>query len=199
MENKRQVSGSSSSSSSSLDDLFGPKVSSSSATSSTGLFGTIFPPSSVVLGRDSSHSGIRGSWNNQGLAHHGTYGNPDHTTEYSKGQSSGTRNKDKTHLSTMEAKKIILQGRKPPSLPNTSKRVGEMIQMETILMVVPQEEIGGRARFITSKHLNPKFISNTRFKEKKTRCMINLIIITMENKLVDITWQYSRYNYGKKD
>ncbi|KAK8593254.1 hypothetical protein V6N13_043144 [Hibiscus sabdariffa] len=102
MENKRQVSGSSSS----LDHLFGPKVSSSSATSSTGLFGTIFPPPSVVLGRDSSHSGIRGSWNNQGLAHHGTYGNPDHTIEYSKGQSSGKRNKDKSssiyHNETVE-------------------------------------------------------------------------------------------------
>ncbi|KAL4378369.1 hypothetical protein GQ457_02G022560 [Hibiscus cannabinus] len=105
MENKRQVSGSSSnsSSSSSLDHLFGPKVSSSSATSSTGLFGTIFPPPSVVLGRDSTHSSIRGSWNNQGLAHHGTYENPDHTTEYSKGQSSGTRNKDKGyHNETVE-------------------------------------------------------------------------------------------------
>ncbi|KAK8593252.1 hypothetical protein V6N13_043146 [Hibiscus sabdariffa] len=55
------------------------------------------------------------------------------------------------HLSTMEARKIILQGRKPPTLPNISKRMGEMmIQMETILVVVPQEEIGGRAHFITN-------------------------------------------------
>ncbi|KAE8735152.1 Detected protein of unknown function [Hibiscus syriacus] len=124
MENKKQVSGSSSSSS--LDHLFGPKNSSSS--SSTGLFGAIFPPPSVVLGRDSTHSGIRGSWNNQGLAHHGRFRSPvlttiirldseasnglrntdmrelsmnlahftDHTTDYTEGQSSGTRNKDKS-------------------------------------------------------------------------------------------------------
>ncbi|GMI69719.1 hypothetical protein like AT2G39855 [Hibiscus trionum] len=108
MENKRQVSGSSSSSSSSLDHIFGPKVSSSSPSSSTGLFGTIFPPPSVVLGvgRDSTHSGIRGSWNYQGLAHHDRYGIPDQTTDYSKGQSSGTRTKDKTssiyHNETVE-------------------------------------------------------------------------------------------------
>ncbi|XP_039061493.1 uncharacterized protein LOC120205733 [Hibiscus syriacus] len=49
-----------------------------------------------VLGRDSTHSGIRGSWNNQGLAHHGRFRSPDHTTDYTEGQSSGTRNKDKS-------------------------------------------------------------------------------------------------------
>ncbi|XVF83801.1 hypothetical protein PTKIN_Ptkin16aG0521800 [Pterospermum kingtungense] len=92
MENKRQVSGSSSSSSSSLDHLFGPKDSSSSSSSSSGIFGSIFPPPSTVLGRDSSHSGMMGSWNNQGLPHHGKYGNPDHNTD-SKGQSSGTTKK----------------------------------------------------------------------------------------------------------
>ncbi|KAB2084930.1 hypothetical protein ES319_A05G367300v1 [Gossypium barbadense] len=110
MENKRQVSGSSSSSSSSsssvsLDHLFGPKDSSSSSTTTTGLFGTIFPPPSVVLGRDSTHSGIRGSWNTQGLPHHARYGT-DHNTDYSKGQSSSTRNKDKSsavyHNETVE-------------------------------------------------------------------------------------------------
>ncbi|XP_022745363.1 suppressor protein SRP40-like isoform X2 [Durio zibethinus] len=110
MENKRQVSGSSSSSSSSsssvsLDHLFGPKDSSSSSSSTSGIFDTIFPPPSTVLGRDSSHSGMMGSWNNQGLPHHGKYGNPDHTTD-SKGQSSGTTNKDKSssvyHNETVE-------------------------------------------------------------------------------------------------
>ncbi|XVF23993.1 hypothetical protein REPUB_Repub13aG0088100 [Reevesia pubescens] len=98
MENKRQVSSgfsssSSSSSSSSLDHLFGPKDFSSPLSSSSGIFGTIFAPPSTVLGRDSRHSGMRGSWNNP---HHGKYGNPDHATDYSKGQSSGTTNKDKT-------------------------------------------------------------------------------------------------------
>ena len=53
------------------------------------------------------------------------------------------------HLFTMEAKKIILQGRRPLSLPNISKRMGKMmIPMEAILVVL-QEEIGGRAHFIT--------------------------------------------------
>ncbi|MBA0781508.1 hypothetical protein Gotri_002432 [Gossypium trilobum] len=48
------------------------------------------------------------------------------------------------HLFTMEAKKTILQGRKPLSLPPIFKKMGEMmISMETILMVL-QEEIGGR-------------------------------------------------------
>ncbi|WRX12813.1 hypothetical protein QQP08_005300 [Theobroma cacao] len=88
MENKSQVCGSSSSSSYSsssslssssssvsFDHLFGPKDSSSSS-STSGIFGTIFPPPSTVLGRDSSHSGMMGSWNNQGLPHHGKYGNP---------------------------------------------------------------------------------------------------------------------------
>ncbi|XP_022765078.1 uncharacterized protein LOC111310163 isoform X3 [Durio zibethinus] len=54
------------------------------------------------------------------------------------------------HLSTMEAKKIILQGRKPLSLPSISKRMGKMmIPMETILVVL-REGIGGRAHFITN-------------------------------------------------
>ncbi|KAK6227906.1 hypothetical protein SCA6_000246 [Theobroma cacao] len=107
MENKSQVCGSSSSSSYSsssslssssssvsFDHLFGPKDSSSSS-STSGIFGTIFPPPSTVLGRDSSHSGMMGSWNNQGLPHHGKYGNPDHSTD-SKGRSSCTTHKDKS-------------------------------------------------------------------------------------------------------
>ncbi|XWS65920.1 hypothetical protein CRYUN_Cryun05aG0155200 [Craigia yunnanensis] len=108
MENKRQVSGSSSSSSSSsvsLDHLFGPKDSSSSSSSTSGIFGTIFPPPSTVLGRNSSHPGMMGSWNNQGLPHHGKYGNPDHTTD-SKGQSCGTTNKDKSTSSIYQNESV---------------------------------------------------------------------------------------------
>ncbi|XVE52593.1 hypothetical protein DITRI_Ditri02bG0134400 [Diplodiscus trichospermus] len=101
MENKRLSSGSSFSSSSSsvsLDHLFGPKDSSSSSSSTSGLFGTIFPPPSTMQGRDSGHTGMMGAWNNQGFPHHSKYGNPDHTTD-SKGQSSGTTNKDKSDSS----------------------------------------------------------------------------------------------------
>ncbi|GMI90292.1 Salt Induced Serine rich [Hibiscus trionum] len=57
MENKKQVS--TSSSSSSFDHLFGPKDPSSS--SKTGIFGTIFPPPSMVLGRKSIGSGGQSS------------------------------------------------------------------------------------------------------------------------------------------
>ncbi|KAH1064297.1 hypothetical protein J1N35_029284 [Gossypium stocksii] len=91
MENKRQAS---TSSSSSLDHLFGPKDPSSSYKS--GIFGTIFPPPSVVP-RNSSSIGIMGSWNNHGLPHPGIYGNPvlDQTID-GKEQSRGTTNKDKS-------------------------------------------------------------------------------------------------------
>ncbi|GMY08112.1 hypothetical protein FCV25MIE_03351 [Fagus crenata] len=85
MENKKQVGDSSktvggSSSSRSFDHLFGPKdPSSASSSSSTGIFGSIFPPPSTVLGRDSSH--------NQGGS--GKYGNPDNITQNVKGESGG--------------------------------------------------------------------------------------------------------------
>ncbi|KAK8643400.1 hypothetical protein V6N13_012700 [Hibiscus sabdariffa] len=92
MENKKQVC-SSSSSSSSLDHLFGPKDSSSSSRS--GIFGIIFPPPSMVPGRKFNSSGIIGPWNNQGLPHHDRYGNQDHSIG-SGGQSSGTTNKDES-------------------------------------------------------------------------------------------------------
>lgn len=56
MENKRQVSGVNSSSTSSLTmDLFGPKDSSSSP--SSGLFGSVFGPQSTGLQRNASHTG----------------------------------------------------------------------------------------------------------------------------------------------
>ncbi|XP_041026374.1 uncharacterized protein LOC121266570 [Juglans microcarpa x Juglans regia] len=56
MEGRKQVSSSSYSSSSSLtSELFGSKESS---LSSTGIFGSIFEPSSKVLGRESLHSEV---------------------------------------------------------------------------------------------------------------------------------------------
>ncbi|KAK7849360.1 hypothetical protein CFP56_003140 [Quercus suber] len=79
MENKKQVGDASkkvggSSSSRSLDHLFGPKDPSSA--SSTGIFGSIFPPPSTP-GRDSFH--------NQGGS--GKYGNPDNIAQSVKDES----------------------------------------------------------------------------------------------------------------
>ncbi|GKU92030.1 hypothetical protein SLEP1_g5812 [Rubroshorea leprosula] len=82
MENRKTVGDSSSSS---LDHLFGPKDSSSS--SSSGVFGSIFPPPSMVHGRDSAHSGIMGSHYHGG---NGKYGSPGNTADYKKGERSGT-------------------------------------------------------------------------------------------------------------
>ncbi|XP_059457444.1 uncharacterized protein LOC132187222 [Corylus avellana] len=85
MENKKQVGGSSSSMS--FDHLFGPKdPSSASSSSSTGLFGSIFPPPSTVLGRDSSDQNQGGSCK---------YGNPDVITQSSKGERTGSRTGEK--------------------------------------------------------------------------------------------------------
>lgn len=79
MENKKQVGGSSSSMST-MDHLFGPKdPPSASSSSSTGLFGSIFPPPSTVLGRDSTH--------NRGASV--KYGNPDFVPQNSKVTESG--------------------------------------------------------------------------------------------------------------
>uniref|UniRef100_A0A5B7C1Z0 Uncharacterized protein n=1 Tax=Davidia involucrata TaxID=16924 RepID=A0A5B7C1Z0_DAVIN len=94
MENTKQVSGSSSSF---TLDLFGPKDSSSSS-SSTGLFGSVFGPPSTGLRRDFSHSGNIGSLRKQdmgsqyGNAKHGT---PDNTTQRSKGEGTGIPSKDR--------------------------------------------------------------------------------------------------------
>uniref|UniRef100_A0A5B7BRR5 Uncharacterized protein n=1 Tax=Davidia involucrata TaxID=16924 RepID=A0A5B7BRR5_DAVIN len=85
MENTKQVGGNSSSSF--TVDLFGPKDSSSSS-SSTGLFGSVFGPPSTGLVRDSSHTGIIGSLRKQdsgsqyGNAKHGT---PDNITQRTEG------------------------------------------------------------------------------------------------------------------
>ncbi|CAN4095822.1 unnamed protein product [Withania somnifera] len=56
MEKAKQVFGSSSTSSSFTNDLFGPKE-----PSETSLFGSVFGPHSTGLGRDSTHSAARGS------------------------------------------------------------------------------------------------------------------------------------------
>ncbi|CAK9180243.1 unnamed protein product [Ilex paraguariensis] len=87
MENRKQVGGSSSSF---TVDLFGPKDTSSSSSSSTGLFGSVFGPPSTGLGRDSSHCVSTGSSKKPDLG--GQYGNAKHgttgsSTQRNKGES----------------------------------------------------------------------------------------------------------------
>ncbi|XP_027160642.1 uncharacterized protein LOC113761732 [Coffea eugenioides] len=70
MEKGKQVG---SSSSSFTMDLFGPKEPSKSSSSSTGLFGSVFGPSSTGLGKDSAHSGRKQDFGSQyGTARNGT-------------------------------------------------------------------------------------------------------------------------------
>ncbi|EEF38179.1 conserved hypothetical protein [Ricinus communis] len=81
MENKRQTGASS------LDHLFGPKDSSSSSSSSSSVFGSIFSPPSMGMGRDSA--GIMGN-----QAGNSKYGIPDNVTQSNKGSNSGIMGKD---------------------------------------------------------------------------------------------------------
>ncbi|GMN41396.1 hypothetical protein TIFTF001_010622 [Ficus carica] len=108
---------------SSLDHLFGPRdspsASASSSSSSAGLFNSIFPPPSTVLGRERKRD---------------------------LGNQFGSGKYEKSVLpSTMVARKIILPGRLGPLNRNIFSIMMEvkMIQME-IIQTVLQEEIGGR-------------------------------------------------------
>ncbi|KAK8662520.1 hypothetical protein V6N13_092093 [Hibiscus sabdariffa] len=132
MENKKQATGSSSS----LEHLLSPKDPSSSSSSTSAILGSIFPAPPKVPGRDYSHSGIGGSWDN----YHAKSANPDHTT-YGKGQSSGsTTNKDRNtsfyHNETVEpsylSSSIYYGGQenysprnKPTAAPQYFKKEGE--------------------------------------------------------------------------
>lgn len=62
MEKGKQVGNSSSSF---TTDLFGPKETSNSSSSSTGLFGSVFGPSTTGLGKDSTHSGRKQDYGSQ--------------------------------------------------------------------------------------------------------------------------------------
>ncbi|KAK9282750.1 hypothetical protein L1049_010971 [Liquidambar formosana] len=106
MENGRQVGVSSSSI---TLDLFGPKDSSSSS-SSTGLFGTVFPPPSTVLGRTSSHSGFVGSSRKQDFGNqygNAKYGTRDYNIQGSKGENSGIAGKEK--ISSIYQNETVLE------------------------------------------------------------------------------------------
>ncbi|KAJ6429214.1 hypothetical protein OIU84_020776 [Salix udensis] len=85
MGNNRQVGASS------FDHLFGPKDPSSSSSTSSGIFGSIFPPpSKVPAGRD---SGITG--NHAGNEKHV---NPDNATPKAKGESRGISGKGQSSV-----------------------------------------------------------------------------------------------------
>ncbi|KAJ9175796.1 hypothetical protein P3X46_014311 [Hevea brasiliensis] len=92
MENKRQQSGASS-----LDHLFGPRdsssspSSSSSSSSSSSVFGSIFSPPSMGLGKDPSR--IMGN-----QAGNGKSWNPDNSTQSNKGGSTGMIGKDTSSI-----------------------------------------------------------------------------------------------------
>ncbi|KAA8539665.1 hypothetical protein F0562_026356 [Nyssa sinensis] len=98
MENAKQVGASSSSF---TLDLFGPMDSSSSSSSSTGLFGSVFGPPSTGLGRDSSHTENTSSLRKQDLG--SQYGNAKHGTpgnipQRSKGEGSGKPSKERNSI-----------------------------------------------------------------------------------------------------
>ncbi|CAI9273563.1 unnamed protein product [Lactuca saligna] len=89
-QRKQQSRGSSSSSSSFTENLFGPKD--PSAATSSGLFSSVFGPSSTGLGKDSSHSTNTGASKKQefggpyGIGKHST---PDHKTQRCIGEKDG--------------------------------------------------------------------------------------------------------------
>ncbi|XP_060215497.1 uncharacterized protein LOC132642261 isoform X2 [Lycium barbarum] len=90
MEKAKQVVGSSSSSSSFTNELFGPKKPSNSS-----LFGSVFGPNSTGLRRDPMHSGDRGSSRIQDQGNH--YGNTKYgTSDNGSNRSRGDNTKDKT-------------------------------------------------------------------------------------------------------
>ncbi|WVZ05281.1 hypothetical protein V8G54_018627 [Vigna mungo] len=84
MENnkKKVAAGSSSSSLTNFDHLFGPKDPSTTSSSSTSIFGSIFPPPSTVGGRDSTKQEM-------GCKNYGAPGNYGY-----KGENSGVSNKN---------------------------------------------------------------------------------------------------------
>lgn len=100
MENGKQV-GASASSSSFTVDLFGPKDSSKSSSSSTSLFGSVFGPSSTGLGKDSYHPGIMGASRNQdsGCQYgNAKAGNSDYMYQKNRGESGGRTSKERNSI-----------------------------------------------------------------------------------------------------
>ncbi|OVA17753.1 hypothetical protein BVC80_1835g131 [Macleaya cordata] len=85
------------SSSSISSDLFGTKGSSSSpfnanpSSSSSGIFDSVFSTPSTILGRESSRSGVIGSWNSKQES-------PGSTKQSSEGENRSMHNKDRSSI-----------------------------------------------------------------------------------------------------
>lgn len=98
MESTKKVT---SGSSSSFVDLFGPKDSSKHSSSSTGLFSSVFGPSSTGLGKDFPHAEISRTSRYQNSTHANEYGSAtyetqDYRTPKGSGQSGGVQSKDRS-------------------------------------------------------------------------------------------------------
>ncbi|KAF9676879.1 hypothetical protein SADUNF_Sadunf08G0049300 [Salix dunnii] len=194
MENNRQVGASS------FDHLFGPKDSSSSSSTSSGIFGSIFPPpSKVPAGRD---SGITGN-------HVGNekYVNPDNATPKAKGERSGISGKGQSSAYQNETPEpcnfssSIYYGGQENYSPRTKysdsqhvvsteysrKIMKRMIRMETIQTAL-REGTGGRA----SSHT----LSNCRQHTSKLRnmTMSSLNIVCGTKRLIEISVRLSLLN-----
>ncbi|KAJ6715984.1 hypothetical protein OIU74_008674 [Salix koriyanagi] len=133
MDSSKQGACSSSSSSTFTANLFG--TTESAPVSSAGVFASMFPPPSTVLGRKSSGSEVTGSWQKQ------SYGNQ-------------TRNPKQGSSAKSQAVTYSMPDRDRNPAPKWldhipySRRMGEkMILAAATLRVLP-EEIGGKVRFI---------------------------------------------------
>ncbi|KAJ0771866.1 hypothetical protein HanPI659440_Chr07g0273951 [Helianthus annuus] len=115
MDHKKQQSTGSSSSSSFTENLFGPKDVSSA--SSSGLFSSVFGPSSTGLGRHPSHS------NNTGLSKNQEFGGPygsgkPSTQDYKAQRSTGPDYRNETAEPSYLSSSIYYGGQEVYS-PNT--------------------------------------------------------------------------------
>ncbi|KAJ0909344.1 hypothetical protein HanRHA438_Chr07g0320591 [Helianthus annuus] len=128
MDHKKHQSGGSSSSSSFTENLFGPKDASSA--SSTGLFSTVFGPSSTGLGRHPSHSNNPGSSKNKESG--GPYGSgkpstPDYKTQRSAGPVYQNETAEPSYLSSSiyyGGQEDYAPNTETTRLPHTSKKDG---------------------------------------------------------------------------
>ncbi|KAK4353202.1 hypothetical protein RND71_028720 [Anisodus tanguticus] len=180
MEKGNQVFGSSSSSSSFTNDLFGPKE-----PSKTSLFGSVFGPHSTGLGRDSTHSVARGSSRIQDPGNqscgNAKYETSDNRSQRSRGDNSTknlTYQNEKIESPCHLSSSIYYGGQDvyyPPAQTTGSQHTffssdlissrkmekKMMIKMETIHTVL-QEEIGGRDHCITDNYIRTKEIRELR-------------------------------------
>lgn len=136
MENNRKQVGANSSSSSFTMDLFGPKDSPNSpppSSSSAGLFGSVFGPSSTGLVRDSSHSKYAASPRKQdsGNQYYGTakHGTTEYKTQRSKGEGGGSKYQNETAEPCYLSSSIYYGGQEVYS-PNSQSSTQHMFKRD---------------------------------------------------------------------